>query len=139
MKIIVERFSEKDTDDLGRVYVDGKFICYSIENPDRADKIKGKTAIPEGTYKVSRRISPHFGVMVPWIMDVPNFEYILIHWGNTVKDTEGCLVVGLRIGQLDAQRAVLDSKQAWDILSKLIFDALDKNEEVTINYFKDKA
>lgn len=136
MKIIVDRFSETDTDDLGKVSVDGAFVCYSIENPDRPEKIKGITAIPEGTYKVGRRISPHFGVMVPWIMNVPNFQYVLIHWGNTVKDTEGCLVVGLRIGSLENQRAVLDSKQAWDKLSAMIFEALDKNEEVTIEYMK---
>jgi hypothetical protein len=136
MKIIVDRFSETDTDELGKVSVDGVFVCYSIENPDRPEKIKGITAIPEGTYKVGRRISPHFGVMVPWIMNVPNFQYVLIHWGNTVKDTEGCLVVGLRIGSLENQRAVLDSKQAWEKLSAMIFDALDNNEEVTIEYMK---
>lgn len=139
MKINVERFSENDIDDLGKVFVDGTFICYSIENPDRAVKIMDKTAIPEGIYKVGKRLSPHFGVEVPWIMDVPGFQDVLIHWGNTVASTHGCLVVGLRIGQLEGQRAVLDSKLAWDKLAPMIFDALSKNQEVTINYFKDKS
>ena len=137
MKITVERFSETDIDDIGKVYVDGQFICYSIENPDRDKKIIDITAIPEGTYKVGKRLSPHFNCEVPWIMDVPGFQDVLIHWGNTVTSTHGCLVVGMRIGQLDGQRAVLDSKIAWDKLSKIIFDTLAKNEEITITYFKD--
>jgi hypothetical protein len=136
MELVVDRFSPTDTDDIGKLSVNGEFFCYTMENPDRPEKIKGITAIPEGIYKVGRRISPHFGVMVPWILDVPNFQYVLIHWGNTVKDTEGCLIVGARIGTLDNQRAVLDSKPTWDKLAPLIFAALDKNEEVTIKYMK---
>jgi hypothetical protein len=138
MELIVERFDSGSNDTLGRLHVNGKFFCYTIEDEHRDVKVKGETRIPAGTYKVSKRFSPRFsqiyGHELLWIKDVPGFEYILIHKGNTEKDTDGCLIVGMRIGSMDGRRAVLDSKTAYDKLYPLVSTALDRGEEVVIKY-----
>jgi len=78
--------------------VEDDFICFTLEDTDRhleegGKKIDKETAIPLGRYKVEMGESPHFGY-VPFVLDVPQFEYIRIHAGNTPADTEGCILVG---------------------------------------------
>lgn len=79
----------------------GKFICFIIEDGHRDAKEYGKTRIPAGVYKISRRTVGRFAanyakkfrqLWIPHIVGVPNFKYILIHIGNTTKDTKGCLL-----------------------------------------------
>jgi len=138
MKVLVERFDKGSDDTLGRLYIDDKLICFTIEDEMRAVKVKGNTAIPFGTYKIGTRhspkFSPKFGHDMLWIKEVPGFEYILIHTGNTEADTEGCLIVVSKLGVLNGKRAVLESKKAYDIVYKAIKGALDKGIEVTITY-----
>ncbi len=138
MKIIVERFNSGSDDTLGRLYINGKPFGYTIEDEFREVKVKGETRIPAGTYRVGKRYSPkftpRFGHDMLWIQDVPGFEYILIHTGNTDKDTDGCLIVGKKIGKLEGKRAVLDSKIAYKEIYPVISDAIDRGEDVTIHY-----
>lgn len=96
MELMLARDQEQATRTLGRLYVDGRFECYTVEDVRRPDgvKVKGETAIPAGCYKLALRDSPRFGKDALWLLDVPGFEWILIHAGNTEKDTEGCLIVG---------------------------------------------
>lgn len=135
MKIIVERFDSGSDDTLGRLYIDGKLCCFTIEDEKREVKVKGETRIPEGTYKVGKRYSPHFspktGHDMLWVKDVPGFQYILIHTGNTDDDSEGCLIVGSKING----RSVIESKKAYDKIYPIISSAIDRGEEVTIKYF----
>jgi hypothetical protein len=142
MKITVERFDFGSDDTIGKVFIDGKFYCYCIEDEVRKVKVKGETCIPNGTYKVSKRhspkFSPKFGHDMLWIKDVPGFEFILIHTGNTDNDTEGCLIVGMRIGQLEGQRAVLDSKTAYNKIYPIISKAIDLGLDVEIEYMNKK-
>src|ERR1700693_4982561 len=93
MIIKVERkvFNENDT--IGILYVDGFHFCYTLENVIRKVKVEDKTAIPAGTYKVELRFSPHFQKVLPHILNVPDFEDILLHPGNTEIDTHGCILV----------------------------------------------
>lgn len=117
MEIVVKRIARRPTYTIGRLYVDGNYVCDTLEDADRgltqlmsdpevrAKKIHGKTAIPTGTYQLSLAIkSARFGDkpfyknicggFVPRLLGVKGFDGVLIHCGNTDKDTEGCILVG---------------------------------------------
>ena len=78
-------------------------LCFSLEDRYRAEKVAGDTRIPGGTYRLEWRTVGRFAER--WqargfpgslqLMDVPGFEYVLIHAGNTKRDTEGCLLLGM--------------------------------------------
>ena len=94
MKLTLARriFTTQST--IGELAVDGNFECFTLEDPVRPKKIRSVTAIPAGTYTVAITFSPRFGTELPLLLDVPEFEGIRIHPGNTATDTEGCLLVG---------------------------------------------
>lgn len=69
-------------------------ICYSLEDATSDHKVYGQTCIPTGTYKVVMAYSPRFKRNLPRLIDVPNYDGILIHKGNSAKDTLGCILVG---------------------------------------------
>ena len=91
---------------LSKVYIGDKYVCDILEDvvrevpgvPVEQWKIKGETAIPAGRYKISLETSTRFGPDTLTLENVPGFQYIRIHGGNTSKDTEGCLLPGARSG-----------------------------------------
>ena len=95
MNLVLQRIAQTPEYTIGRLEIDGQFFCNTLEDPVRDEKIAGKTAIPEGTYEVIVNRSPRFKRDLPLLLDVPNFEGIRIHRGNTAKDTSGCILVGL--------------------------------------------
>lgn len=106
MKIHVKRIAKRSTYTIGKMYIDNKYFCDVLEDADRgltqntpinvikSKKVPGQTAIPTGTYKVIVNMSPKFKRMLPRLLNVPGFDGILIHKGNTDKDSSGCLLVG---------------------------------------------
>ena len=96
MDILVHRFEYGDTYTISRMYIDDVYECYVLEDKVRGPGIKvpNETAIPAGTYKVIIDYSDHFKEDLPHLLDVPMFEGIRIHSGNTDSDTEGCLLLG---------------------------------------------
>lgn len=132
MKLRVERLWKKDTYTIGRLYVDDKYFCNTLEDTVRdlskEKKIPGKTAIPYGEYKVVFNWSPKFGRNLPRLLNVPAFEGILIHSGNTANDSSGCILVGknTKVGRLT------ESRYTSDKLNVLIEDAQRKGESITI-------
>jgi hypothetical protein len=101
-----------------------KIPIFSLEDKERTVKIPGKTAIPTGVYKMSKTVSPRFKRNMVLLENVPNFSGIRVHPGNTVEDTEGCLLLGLglRYNQntnifnlTDSIKAVAIFEQLFDI------------------------
>ena len=99
MELRVERRFKGDGYTIGSLYVNGEKFCDTLEDKVRdlaggERKVPGETAIPEGRYKVIVNRSPKFGRDLPRLLDVPMFEGVLIHRGNTAEDSAGCILVG---------------------------------------------
>lgn len=97
-ELLLKRIAYRDTYTIGKLYVDGVYFCDTLEdkvrNLNREPKIPGKTAIPAGKYKLIINTSARFKRLLPRLLDVPHFDGILIHRGNTPEDTSGCILVG---------------------------------------------
>lgn len=113
----------------GKLYVDGVFECYTVEDLPRDVKVYGKTAIPKGKYKVVITMSNRFKKRLPLLLNVPGFEGVRIHSGNSSKDTEGCIIVGAVNDRTDDDW-VGSSKVAMSRLMPKIEDALAVKKEV---------
>lgn len=94
MKIELIRSKSTDKATIGRMLIDGVFQCWTLEDVVRPVKIAHETAIPAGTYKVVITESARFKRRLPLLVDVPGFDGIRIHPGNSAADTDGCILVG---------------------------------------------
>ena len=124
---------------IGKLTIDGKYYCDTLEDVNRdlnknvvfdegEEKVYGDTCIPFGTYPVIVALSPKFGRELPRLLNVPNFSGVLIHRGNTTKDTAGCILVGKNL----EKGKVLNSTQFEIDLTKKIKKAISNGETVTI-------
>jgi|TARA_R100000030_G_C3234414_1_gene119031 hypothetical protein len=151
MKLRVLRFSSQEDSTSGLLFLEDEFglnfLCYTLEDERRALKVKGETRVPQGTYEIKlrteggfhERYKKRFGALhkgMLHVINVPNFEYILIHTGNTDEHTAGCLLVG------DSQENnviikdgfIGKSTNAYKRIYKDISKAIINNEKVTITY-----
>lgn len=128
IKLLVKREFFAETYTIGKLYVDGVYFCDTLENPVRPEgiKIPNETAIPYGTYEVIINFSPKFKRILPRLLNVPMFDGILIHRGNSVKDTSGCILVG----ENKVKGMVLNSTPYEEKLVELLKDK--KDIEITI-------
>lgn len=151
MELKLKRIAKKNGYTIGKLSINGKYFCDTLEDSDRGldsgmslDILKRKklahiTAIPTGRYQVTMdAISPRLSKSkfykqygagrVPRLLNVPAFEGILIHCGNTAKDTDGCILVGKnsKVGM------VLDSKITYSKLYPLLEAAYKRNERIFI-------
>lgn len=95
MEMILQRDDENPQRTLGRLSIDGHYVCHVLEDPVRdGPKVQDDTAIPVGRYEVVISFSQRFHRLMPEILDVPGFIGIRIHGGNTTADTRGCPLVG---------------------------------------------
>lgn len=121
MKLTLKRIALRPTYTIGKLYIDGAYFCDTLEDTVRdtnksgkfdngEQKIKGKTAIPYGTYEIKWTYSPRFKKYTPQLMNVPSFEGIRVHTGNTSADTEGCLILGenKQVGKVLNSRATIN-------------------------------
>ena len=139
MKLKLERKHFKDTYTIGNLYIDGSFFSNTLEDKNRdvnkngkfdngETKIYGETCIPFGTYKIILTISPKFKRELPRLLNVPSFEGVLIHRGNTAKDSAGCILVG----ENKAVGKVLNSTPYEERLVKMIKNAISRGEQIII-------
>lgn len=127
---------------LSSVSVEGAAHHYCLEDKDRGlhqkmsleeiseKKIKAETAIPEGRYQVIVTHSNRFKRLLPILLNVPGYEGIRIHPGNTHLNTEGCLLPGISYGTEDGEYRVISSRIAFEKLFEKINAALAKGEKV---------
>ena len=144
MDLLLKRIARRETYTIGHLYIDGKYFCDTCEDKDRglqqqlplsvnvAKKKKGVTAIPVGRYRVTLNVkSPRFSQKkqyaacngyLPRLVNVPAFDGVLIHIGNTASDTEGCILVGknTQVGK------VLESTATFWKLYSILQDAKDE-------------
>ena len=145
MKLKLVRVSSQADSTSGILYIDDEFACYTLEDEQRKVKVKSETAIPLGIYEIKfrsvggfhTRYSSRFGDMHKGMLelqDVPNFEYILIHCGNTDEHTAGCILVGdtQENNVLMKDGFIGKSTQAYKRIYPRIASALLNNEKVTI-------
>lgn len=126
MKILLKRIFKGEDYTIGHIYVNGQYFADTLEDAVRDVKIKGKTAIPAGKYLILMTYSNRFKKIMPLLIDVPNFEGVRIHSGNTPEDTEGCILVGKNTikGQLTSSR--LYTRMLYDLLKS------SENNEIEI-------
>ena len=106
MEILVKRLYKNSAYTIGKMYIDGQYLCDTVEDCDRGlkqsmtsqqiavKKVYGTTAIPTGRYKVTLTFSNKFKRVLPLVNDVIGFLGIRIHAGNTAEDSLGCIIVG---------------------------------------------
>lgn len=132
MKLTLKRIAMRDTYTIGKLYADGRYICDTLEDKvrdlRREKKVPGETAIPTGTYKVVVNISSKFRRLLPRLLDVPYFDGILIHRGNTASDSAGCILVG----ENKAIGKVLNSTYWEKYITDLLLEAQNKGDEIEI-------
>ena len=129
----VIRKAYRDTYTIGKMYINGEYFCDTLEDKVRTlnsinDKIKGETAIPAGTYKITLEMSSRFKRKLPLLHDVPYFSGILIHRGNTAKDTHGCILVG----ENKVKGQVINSTKAEVALMDILTKAVSKGDTIDI-------
>lgn len=151
MEILVRRIARRNLYTIGKLYIDGKYICDTIEDRDRglSDamplsqikklKVQHKTAIPVGTYKVTMNVkSPRFSQKtyyknycdgyLPRLLNVKGFDGILMHRGTDQDSSSGCLILGYntQVGK------VTDSQKAFETVYAILKKANANKQSISI-------
>ena len=128
MKIITQIRTYNDNATIGEIFVDNQHVCYTLEDIGRAHgvKIPGETCIPEGCYVARVTMSNRFKrEMIELssagksaiIRDDVTFTGVRVHKGNSVEDTEGCVLVGTRTNYDDR---IWDCTAPYNTLTNLV-------------------
>ena len=115
----------------------GEHLCYTLEDvvreveglPVLSWKVRGRTAIPRGTYRVMFVDSPRFGPNTLSLRDVPGFDAIRMHAGNTAADTDGCILLGLGATESGTLTGG-SSKPALEKVKAMVHAAIDYGDTV---------
>jgi hypothetical protein len=152
MRLTVKRFADNGDTTLGILYVDGIFQCFTVEDEERATKVKGETRVPDGVYKVALRkeggfhnkYTKKYGAMHKGMLCIFNqpgwkiekdgmsFQYILIHTGNTDEHTMGCLLLNDAVSGSTFTGS--SSVNAYKKLYPIIASEIERGGEVSIEY-----
>ncbi len=132
MELTLTRTSRQAECTTGVLYLGKERMAHTLEprwrDLGKEQKVAGQTAIPEGTYEICLEVSARFKRLMPYLMNVPGFTGILIHCGNTVADTEGCILVGKR----SVNDRLSMSRSAFNKLFARLKEAWDRGENILI-------
>ncbi len=136
MKILIKREQFFPRCTLGSLYIDDKFVCYTLEDCVREKKgepvdhwkIPKETAIPVGTFPCQITMSTRFRRMLPLLLGVPGFIGVRFHGGNDESDTEGCILVGM----YKKVTTIHNCATALTWVMNAIQKALDDHQPVTV-------
>jgi len=144
MRIKLKRIHSNKESTLGLLYIEGVFACFTLEDQAQDRKVMHETRIPAGTYEITLRtvgsFHQRYSKQFPdihkgslWIRNIPGFEYVLIHIGNTDNDTSGCILVGDTATQNVTNRGFIgDSTKAYKRIYPQIAEALAQGRSVSI-------
>ena len=134
MHIRVMREPSINDTTLGSLFIDDHWQCHTLEDVirPRGEKVRSKTAIPPGCYRIILTMSNRFKKIMPEVLNVPMFTGIRIHSGNTAKDTAGCLLVGQT--RSVETRSIGRSRFAYTALMLKLRAALDAGDTIDITY-----
>ena len=151
MKVELIRIYNCPTYSIGKIYVDGEYVCDCVEDTDRGldqswslseikkKKVKSMTAIPTGTYEMTMSIqSPKFSQYeyyyklckgyLPRILGIKGFEGVLFHCGSSAQSSAGCIIVGYNT----IKGKVTDSRKAFEKLMKHFNAAKVLGDKITL-------
>lgn len=146
---ILQRFRSGPEATLGAIFCANQhtppylrqFKCFTLEDQKQAVKVPKETRIPAGRYEIKFRTEGtlhekykkypfHIGML--HLQDIPGFDWIYIHVGNTDDNTEGCILVGM--GADASRRATIQkSVEAYSLLYKEISKLLQSGDRVWID------
>lgn len=157
MELTLERHTYAETYTEGTLTIPGKFSCDTIEDKDRGlvqsmpvkeimeRKVYGETAIPVGTYRITLKVqSPKFkdrswakfcNGFLPRLEEVPSYEGVLVHVGNSASDSLGCILVGRKAGDGRIGSSADTFRRLYDVLKA----ADGRGEKITIKIVRKAA
>lgn len=139
MKLTLERYDKQQHKTFGKLIAeDGHRICYTLEDAVREVvgepvgnwKIKGKTAIPAGEYRITLETSPRFGMDTLTVNAVPGFTGVRMHAGNTEADTEGCPLLGMEVTPTGIMGGT--SRPAVALVKEIVRQAIAEGQTVVL-------
>lgn len=140
MELLLQREPTTGRNTLGILSIDGAHFWHTLEDivrevtdqPVEQWKVKGATAIPSGRYLVHKTFSPKYGRLMYLVDGVPGFSGIRIHSGNDAGDTEGCILLGMKRGNLDGdpEPEIMQSRLAVAELEKMLDWATEHGEQI---------
>ena len=125
-ELLIKRYIYNDSkttggeeNNIGDFFIDGEFFCYSLEDKIRFEKVYGKTAIPDGRYKVVLTHSRRFKRIMPLLVKVKNFEGVRLHGGNSAENSHGCPLIAFHT----------DKIKIWGTAERILTKKLQDFEE----------
>jgi len=144
MESKIIRVAQGKESTLSQLYINGIFQCYLLEDKIREVKIASQTAIPKGIFSLKLNTygaknvdyKKAFGKLHEGMIEItslPNFSFVYIHTGNTIKDTAGCPLCGFGFGFVDGNYQVSQSIAAYKMIyPKLVALATEPNNKIVI-------
>lgn len=132
MKLKLIRTSMQEGFTTGVLYAGNEMMAHTLE-PQQRDlsaepKVWGRTAIPAGTYPIRQVSSQRFKRKMPYLIDVPHFTRVMFHYGNSVADTHGCILIGER----KERDTLKNSRVTFNRLYALLAQAEEAGETTTV-------